>query len=492
MQAVLGIDLGTQGLKAIVYDFHNREVVESASAELALRQNLPGQAEQEAAWWLAALASALSRISQQSKKSVVAIGVSGQQHGFVALDKNNQVLSPVKLWCDTSTEAYCEKIMSSVGGAQACIETAGNPILAGYTASKIRWLKEQKPELFSQMYSVLLPHDYLNLILTGERSMEAGDASGTGLLNVYQRQWSEDVIAAVDDSGVLAAALPDIREQDGRAGFLRPEIANKFGLPEAVPVSVGGGDNMMGAIGTGNVSAGQITMSLGTSGTVYAYSDKPVVDPGGEIAAFCSSTGGWLPLLCTMNCTLSTELTRAVLGADIDSFEGAIANAPAGAGGVITLPFFMGERTPNLPNAKASITGLDPQNYRRGNLLRSAVEGATFGLKYGLERLRELGVDAQQIALTGGGSSSATWRQIVADICALPIIVHQQNQGAALGAALQALSVFEGCGIEETCQLHLQANPSKSCEPNSSTSSFYQQQYEKYQARISALSSIEY
>lgn len=274
---------------------------------------------------------------------------------------------------------------------------------------------------------------------------------------------------------------------------MNDEAARKTGLPKGIPVSTGGGDNMMGAIGTGNASPGKVTMSLGTSGTVYAYSDQPVIDPKGEISAFCSSSGGWLPLMCTMNCTVTTELMRGVLAADIATFESQISSAPRGAGGVITLPFFNGERTPNLPRAKACIIGLDSQNTRRENLLRSAMEGATFSLRYGIDRMRELGIEASEICLTGGGAGSLTWRRVVADVCNAPVTILDQDEGASFGAALQALSIIEDCqqsDMQELADAHLTHNEALCCEPKKSAVSFYQDTYEKYREAVNTITPL--
>ena len=244
---------------------------------------------------------------------------------------------------------------------------------------------------------------------------------------------------------------------------------------------------MMGAIGTGNVTPGVVTISLGTSGTVCAYSDKPIIDHEGDVAAFCSSTGGWLPLLCTMNCTVGTELVRQMLGVDIARLEVQLAAGKTRSfGGVITVPFFNGERTPNLPQAKACIMGLDTRNTRQENLLRSVVEGATFALRHGLERLIELGIDAEEVVLTGGGAKSSTWRQIVADVCNAPVTVLRNEEGAAFGAALQALAMLEGdsADIRDVTKHHLQRDTQQCCDPDPSNSSFYSEAYGNYQNAV--------
>jgi len=493
MQTTVGIDLGTQSLKVVFYDFQAQRVVASESSPLDLYQNDAGAAEQQAHWWTNALQDALRKVDREVRDSAAAIGVSGQQHGFVPLGASGEVLAPVKLWCDTSTAAECSEIMDRFGGPQVCLEQVGNLILPGYTASKITWFAKNHPALYRELDCILLPHDYLNFHLTGERCMEAGDASGTGFLDIRERNWSAPMLAAIDPQRDLARCLPALTLEPGVIGTLQAEAAERLGLPAGIPVSSGGGDNMMGAIGTGNVAPGAVTISLGTSGTVYAYSDQPVIDPAGNIAAFCSSTGGWLPLMCTMNCTVTTELLRRLLDTDITAFEQQITRAPRGAGGILTLPFFNGERTPNLPRAKGCLVGLDAQNTRPENLLRSGVEGATFALRYGIDELRGLGIETREIMLTGGGVKSAKWRQIVADICAAPVTVFEQDEGASFGAALQALHAMEGAGPGDWPGLvgdHLTRNEALCCEPRSAAVHFYNDTYRDYRAAVEALASL--
>jgi xylulokinase len=246
---------------------------------------------------------------------------------------------------------------------------------------------------------------------------------------------------------------------------------------------------MMAAIGTGNVSPGKLTMSLGTSGTLFACAEIPVVDTNGNIAAFCSSTGGWLPLLCTMNCTFATELMREPLGVSTDRFDATIGDIPAGAEGLIVLPFFGGERTPNLPSASASIAGLKSHNCTRGHLLRATVEGATFGLRFGLDELRRLGLEASEIVLTGGGANSAVWCQVVADVCRLPVTLLAQDEGASFGAALQALWILERpsdpeIGIRSITEQHLNPRPAACRTPDEATADHYADVYAAYRRAV--------
>ena len=332
MSLFIGIDSGTQSVKAVVLDLETRKVIAEARAPHRLIEGLPvGHMEQHPQEWVAALDTVLADVATRiDRPRVRGMGVSGQQHGFVPLDAAGDVIRPAKLWCDTSTTAECAIITKKLGGPKAAIRRTGNLILPGFTAPKILWLKRREPENYRRLRHVLLPHDYLNFFLTGNYFMEYGDASGTALMDVRKRAWSQEAIRAIDPH--LADFLPALSGSEKPAGTLRPELARKFGFPAGVVVSAGGGDNMMGAIGTGNVAPGVVTASFGTSGTIYAHANKPVIDPHGEIAAFCSSTDGWLPLLCTMNVTTVTEQARALLRQDFAALNTAVESAPAGAG----------------------------------------------------------------------------------------------------------------------------------------------------------------
>ena len=307
---LIGIDSGTQSTKALVIDAVRGKVLGAAAESHDLLPGLPpGAKEQHPHVWCEAAAGAIRKALRQAKASpaeVKAIGVSGQQHGFVPLDKQGAVIRPAKLWCDTTTAAECEEIMGAVGGLKKTLKALGNAVLPGFTASKILWLKKHEPANFAKLATVLLPHDYLNFWLTGEKSMEYGDASGTALLDVRTRKWAPAVLKAIDPD--LEGKLPPLQSSERPAGRLQESTAKLLGLPAGILVSAGGGDNMMGAIGTGNTREGVITASFGTSGTIYACAEKAVIDPDGEIAAFCDSTNRWLPLLCTMNVTVATEL----------------------------------------------------------------------------------------------------------------------------------------------------------------------------------------
>lgn len=448
----LGIDSGTQSTKTIALDMESGTILASASRAYDLLPNLPpGHLEQDPQVWLDAVDATVRECIAalgDRKNEVLAIGVSGQQHGFVPLDKKNKPIRPAKLWCDTSTVEQCKEFETEFGGPEALIELAGNAILPGYTAPKILWLKDNEPQNYKALATVLLPHDYINFYLTGERAMEYGDASGTGLMDVRTREWSSPIIDFIDPD--LQEKLPPLSSSRRALGLLRDSLREAWGLKNAPVVSAGGGDNMMGAIGTGNVEAGVVTVSLGTSGTVYAFSTEPIVDPRGEVAAFCDSTDRWMPLVCTMNVTVATEQTRKLFGWSHEQAEKEIASTPAGSGGLLFLPYLTGERTPNLPAASGVFHGLNTENMKPAQMARSVMEGVTLGLAYGLARFRELGIQPSEIRLTGGGSQSAVWRQIAADIFGVPTVCLKSAEGAALGAAIQGAFAWHAANGSHT------------------------------------------
>ena len=479
---LLGIDSGTQSTKVLVVDARDGKVLASAAQAYDLIPNLPpGAKEQHPYTWRDATASAIRQAHRQAKASaaeVNAIGVSGQQHGFVPLDKGGAVIRPAKLWCDTSTAQECDEITQQLGGPKATIRALGNAMLPGFTASKILWLKKHEPKNYQQLATVLLPHDYLNFWLTGQKVMEYGDASGTALFDVRKRKWSPAAIKAIDQE--LAAKLPPVRSSDQPAGFLQSATAKLLDLNPNVLVSAGGGDNMMGAVGTGNTREGVITASFGTSGTIYACAEKPVVDPEGVIAAFCDSANHWLPLLCTMNVTVATELVRNDFKWTHEKFAAEIARVPAGSRGLILLPYFEGERTPNVPSGTGVWLGINQKNFEAGHFARSAMEGVTLGMNYGLRRLAELGVKPAQIRATGGGAKSKVWRQIMADIFNTEVVTLKVSEGAAYGAALQALWCWrreegEKVSIQEITDQFVELNPTETAEPESKNVEVYRE-----------------
>ncbi len=484
----LGIDLGTQSIKAIVYDFDKKEIVAQASESIDIINGPDGTREQKARWWIDALDKCLDTIPNEIKANISAIAVSGQQHGFVPVSSDGAVLYNVKLWCDTSTLEECKELTRLYGGQEALINDIGNPILPGYTASKILWLKKHHRDIFDKTSYVMLPHDYINYYLTGIVSMERGDASGTGLMDIRKGTWSEKLCSIIDDS--LKEKLPRTIKEPGILGSILPSIASRFGLSADVQVATGGGDNMMGAIGTASVSDGCLTLSLGTSGTLFVSSSKPAIDPFGALAAFCSSHGSWLPLLCTMNCTVASESVRKFLDLDVKEFDDIARKAPVGSEGVLLLPFFNGERIPNLPNGKGTFTGLTPENMKKENIARASLEGVSFEFLLGLESFKQSSVECKTISLTGGGANSAIWREIVADMTGCSVRVPKIKESAAFGAAIQAYWLSSGKPLADIVSENVVFDEEKSVEPVMENNKIYKELYKKWCSYVDALTPL--
>ena len=431
----LGIDVGTQGVKGVVIDPQEQPcVIARASKPLDLISGLPaGAAEQHPEDWWSAVVEVVQKLMAApsvSPSSIAGVGVSGQQHGSVFVDSSGAVVRPAKLWCDTSTAEE----------AQLLTQKLGRSVPVGFTASKVSWLARHEAENWQRTAHVLLPHDFINYRLTGSLTMEAGDASGTGWFDVKERQFDETAMNAVDKQ--LAGKVPRLLETGEVAGLLSENAAEALGLPVGIPVAPGGGDNMMSAIGSGATRSGVVVMSLGTSGTVFTRTDQPVIDPEGLIAPFCSSDGGWLPLLCVMNCTnVTEEIRQAYFPEDPDALQRLTDLAAAvepGCGGVEFVPFIHGERVPDLPHATGTITGIRPGGLAPGVIFRAALEGITANLCSGVARMKRLGVEVDALRLVGGGSKNLLWQQMIADTLQVPITLPEEPESGALGAALQA------------------------------------------------------
>lgn len=429
MPLVLGFDVGTQGTKGLAVDAERGEVVARASRSYDLLPNLPaGAAEQHPSTWVDAV-SAVSEelLADLDPHAVAAVGVSGQQHGCVLVDGAGQVLRPAKLWCDTATAAEARELSEAFGRA----------VPTGFTASKILWSKRHEPELFERARGVLLPHDYLNYRLTGEPTMEAGDASGTGLLDPVSRAFRMDDARVIDER--LPDMLPSLLPAGAQAGVLSSEGGALLGLPEGVLVSAGGGDNMMSAVGSGATRPGVVVVSLGTSGTVFTHAEAPIVDPEGLIAPFCASVGGWLPLLCVMNLTGVTEEVAGGFAMDHAALTAAAREVPLGCDGLLWLPYLAGERVPDLPEATGTLEGMRAGHLRPGVLFRAAMEGTSLNLGWGVDRMRALGIEVEAVNLVGGAARNELWREVLANVLGCPVTALAEPESGALGAALQAL-----------------------------------------------------
>ena len=423
----LGLDVGTQGTKGVLLDGTRGLVVGRASSAYGLIEGLgEGAAEQHPDTWCAAITEVVRALEIDARR-LAGIGVSGQQHGCVPIDADGRVLRAARLWCDTSTTREADELSKALGRA----------IPVGFTASKVLAFARKDPESWNACAHVLLPHDYVNLRLTGRVYTEAGDASGTGYFDPVTRDYDPRAMAVLDSR--LAERVPPLIAANATAGALTQDAATWLGLDAVgVPVSAGGGDNMLSAIGSGATRSGVAVVSLGTSGTVFARSDAAVVDPSGAIAAFCDSTGGWLPLLCVMNATGVAQEVADAFEVDHATLTREAASLPAGNDGLLMIPYLMGERTPDRPNATGSLHGIRPGGLARGALYRAALEGVALNLAWGVDRMRQLGLPIEHVRLVGGGAQNDLWASILASSLNVTIERPSEPESAALGAALQA------------------------------------------------------
>lgn len=488
MSVVAGIDCGTQSTKVLCYDSKQKKVITTVKYNHKIISDKNGLREQKGEWYIEALVNCFNQIDKSIRKEIKAIGVSGQQHGFVPLDENGNLLANVKLWCDTTTAKECDIITKKLGGKEKTFDLIKNQILPGYTASKILFMKNNNPEIYKKLKHILLPHDYLNFFLTNKYVMEEGDASGTGLYDIVNRKWSKEVIDAIDSN--LINLLPNIISHDEPIGRVSEKAAKTLGISTDVIVSCGGGDNMMGAIGAGCTQEGSIVISMGTSGTIFGFSNKPIFDKKNRLAAFMASSGGYLPLLCTMNCTVGSEKIRSTFDLGVKEFDSLAEKTKPGCNGIIMLPYFNGERTPNYPNGEAVLAGLNFENTTKENIARAALESAVFALKVGLEAFIEQGFNPKKLILIGGGAKSKVWSQIVSDILELPVVIPIVEETAAFGGALQSLSVLEKEKINDICIKHCNFHDDRLFYPIKENSLLYKEAYKKYKNYDKALSKM--
>jgi xylulokinase len=434
MSVHVGLDVGTGGARAVAVDDAG-EVVAEASSEYPLHNPRPGWTEQDPADWWDGAKAALGRVAAEVPGDVAAIGLTGQMHGSVFLDASDAVIRPALLWNDQRTGRQCGEITQAVG-AERLIQLAGNPALTGFQAPKVLWLRDEEPENFARLSRVLLPKDYVRLRLTGEYATDVSDASGTLFLDVKARDWSAEILGALE---VSREHMPDVYEGSEATGTLRRGAAEELGLPPGIPVAAGGGDNAAAAVGTGIVAPGLVSSSVGTSGVLFAHTQGFNPDPSGRLHAFCHAVPGAYHLMAvTLSAGGSLSWWRDTIGGDFDEMVGAASEIPPGSEGLVFLPYLSGERTPHLdPGARGAFFGLTA---RHGvpHMTRAVMEGVAFSLREGLEIMRGLGVPIEDVRATGGGARSALWRFLQADVYGEPVRRTAADEGPAYGAALLA------------------------------------------------------
>jgi xylulokinase len=453
-----------------------------------------GWAEQHPEDWWKACGEAIPAALKQAKVNadqIVCIGFSGQMHGAVLLDDKDEVIRPALIWCDQRTAAECEELNAAIG-PQQIIELTCNPALTNFTVTKLMWVRNHEPELWKRFRRFLLPKDYVRLRLTGEHAIDVADASGTLLLDVANRRWSD---AMLQTAQLQKSSAPDLFESPDICGYVNAEGAEHTGLRVGTPVVAGAGDQAAGAVGMGVVEAGTIHATIGTSGVVFASTDRPAMDPQGRLHTFCHAVPGrWHVMGVTQAAGLSLRWFRDNFGpTGSDAYRDLAteaAKAPVGSDGVLWAPYLMGERTPHLdPNARAALVGLTA-NHTRAHVVRAIMEGVAFSLKDTLRIFAQMNVPVKTTRLGGGGARSLLWRQIQADIYEQPVEIVAADEGAAYGAALLA-GVGGGLwgDVDSACKATVKVDCSVST--NAENSSVLRDRYAAYTRLYGALKSIQ-
>lgn len=461
MSYYIGVDVGTSGTKSLLVDPEGKILAE-ASASYPLHIPKPMWTEQDPEdWWKATVKTVrkVVRAAKIDKSAVRAIGLSGQMHGSVFLDKNDKVVRPALLWNDQRTSAECDEIEKRAGGRKRLIQMVANPALTGFTAPKILWLRNHEPRNFDRTVKVLLPKDDIRRRMTGEYATEVSDASGMLLLDVAKRKWSSKLLSKLELDESL---LGQVYESEEVTGQLTPEAARELGLTTDCKVVGGAGDCAANAVGTGVVKRGILSTSIGTSGVMFVHSDEMEFDAQGRLHTFCHAVRGkWHMMGVSLTAGGSLQwfaenvATELMNNRKVDPYEvltNEAAQVPAGAEGLYFLPYLAGERTPHAdPNARGAFVGLTLK-HNRGHLVRSIIEGVTFALRDSLEIMDSLNVPVKQVRVSGGGSKNPFWRQLQADIFGHPAVRINSEQGPAFGVALLAMvGGGEYAKVEDAC-----------------------------------------
>jgi xylulokinase len=440
MSYFLGIDTSTTATKALLMGTDG-QVTSVAVSEYTYETPWPMWSEQQPALWWEATVESIRQVLSQSgvnPAEIKGVGLTGQMHGLVVLDDNGEVLRPAILWNDQRTGAECDEIRARLG-KERFIQITGNDALTGFTAPKILWVKNNEPEIFAQVRQILLPKDYVRFKLTGAYAMDKAGGSGTVLFDVRERNWSPALVEAL---GIDPAWLPPTFEGPAVTGHITPQVAQATGLKTGTPVVGGGGDQAAAAVGTGAVVEGIVSLSLGTSGVVFASADRPIIEPQGRLHAFCHAVPGkWHLMGVMLSAAGSLRWYRDTLapGTGFDALLEPATSVLPGSDGIFFLPYLTGERTPHPdPLARGAFVGLTVR-HTQAHLTRAVLEGVAYGLRDGFELMKGAGLaDITQVRITGGGAKSPLWRQILADVLGVELVTVNATEGAAYGAAVLA------------------------------------------------------
>ena len=486
----LGIDVGTGGSRAVVINEHGQTLASETVEHIPFASPHVGWAEQDPNdWWRASAAAIRACLADGNIRAadIGAVGFSGQMHGSVFLNDKGEVLRPALLWCDQRTEKQCSEITGKIG-AERLVELVSNPAVTGFTLPKILWLRENEPDVWPRVRTILLPKDYVRFRLTGDKASDVADSSGTLLFDVKKRAWSDEMLDAFDLDRSL---LPAVYESIEITGVVSAQGASETGLFAGTPIVAGAGDNAAGAIGMGTVLPGTASVTIGTSGVVFVVTDKPTLDLKGRTHTLCHAIPGrWHMTGVTQGAGLSLKWFRENFGGgkSYDELVDEAAKAPVGSDGAIWLPYLMGERTPHLdPNARAAFVGLTA-SHTRGHLVRAVLEGVAFSLLDSIEIFRELQLPIDKIRLGGGGAKSGLWRQIQADVYGQAVELLEAEEGAAFGAAILAgVGVGAWPNVDEACQNTIRVR--SVIEPDPKSTTLLSSQYNVYSALYPALRS---
>jgi len=492
---LLGIDVGTGGSRAVVIDTNGKIVSSATVPHEAFASPQTGWAEQDPAdWWRATTGAIRLVLASDNAKAeeIAAIGLSGQMHGAVLLDRHDEVLRPSLIWCDQRSDAQCERLTNSIG-AEQLIKLTCNPALTGFTLPKLLWVRDNEPEIWSETESVLLPKDYVRFRLTGDKATDVADASGTLLFNVVERKWSDEMLSATEISSTM---LPRVFESPQTTGSVSQRAAELTGLRVGTPVVAGAGDQAGGAVGIGIVQPGAVSATIGTSGVVFAATNSPALDPKGRVHTFCHAVPGrWHVMGVTQGAGLSMRWFRDQFGSgegEGDPYDRMTAEAEQiepGSNGLLWTPYLMGERTPHLdPHARAALVGLTA-SHTRAHVIRAIMEGVAFSLRDSFEIFNEMDVPVETVRLGGGGARSRLWRQIQADIYGREVATVEAEEGAAFGVAMLAgVGVGVWNSVDAACAAVVRTRDV--IQPDQEAKELLARQYQSYRAIYPALRSL--
>lgn len=486
----MGVDLGTTGVKLIIID-ERGNTVSSETQEYPLLTPKPGWAEQNPSDWREAVIKGIKNILEKSgvpAAAIKAIGLTGQMHGSVFLNGENRVIHPAILWCDQRTAKECDEITAAVGKSRI-FEITCNPVLTGFQAPKILWLRNNNPKIYKQVAKVLLPKDYIRLILTGEFATDASDASGTSLFDVGKRRWSDEILEKIE---IPKSFLPECSESPEITGRVTKEAAEMTGLKAGTPVAAGAGDQAAGAVGSGIVEEGLVSVSLGTSGVVFAHSDDIFVDPKGRLHTFCHAVPGkWHLMGVMLSAGGSLRWLRNTLFSETESYNTLTAMAEKiapGSEGLLFLPYLTGERCPYPdPDARGVFFGLSLK-HKKEHMVRAVMEGVTFGLKDSVEIMKDIGVpEGKRFRISGGGGKSGLWCQMIADIFNGSAVRLACEEGPSYGAAILA-GTGAGMypGVQQACS-ELIKEDRQIFNPSAAANAVYSKFYALYNNLYGAL-----